>query len=494
MSKHQQHYRSIFKSTSLIGGSALINILIGMVRTKFVAVLLGPTGVGLVGMFTSVLGPINTIAGMGVATSGVRQIAEAHGKGDTTRISEVVSVLRRTVWGTGILGCVLTIALSPWLSEWTFKSREYTSSIAMLGMTILLGNISVGQKCIIQGTRRIADLAKMSILEAVKGTLISIPCYYLWGLQGVVISLLLCSIVSLAISWFYARKIPIQSIRISVPFLKSEVRRLLGFGLPIMASGFMLAINAYFLRLIIKGQFGLDGMGIWSAAFAISGILVNFVLNAMGADYYPRLTGVISDTAQVKREVNAQTEIALLLATPLLLVTILFAPLGIQLLYSGKFDAAIPVLRWSVYGILGRVISWPLGFVILAQGRGKLYFCSELFTSLVYLGLMWGCGRMWGLLGTGIAFVLLYVVYTALMIVVVKTVANAHWSWHTLGLIVAVCGILVAAGGMPMLIQSPWVYYSVSGIMTVATSGILLLRLSKKTGITFSEVKRRMSQ
>jgi len=488
----QQHYRSIFKSTSLIGGSALINILIGVVRTKFVAVLLGPAGVGLMGMLTSVLEPISTVAGMGIATSGVRQIAEAHGKQDTQRISEVASIVRRTVWGTGILGCLLTVALSPWLSEWTFKSRAYAVPIAVLGVTILLGNLSIGRVCIIQGTRRIADIAKMTIWGALAGTLISIPCYYVWGMHGIVISLCLCSVASLAISWSYARKVPLQPIRVSMPLLKAEVKRLLGFGLPIMASGFVLSVNAYFLRLIVIKQFDLVGVGIWGAAFMISGVLVNFVLNAMGTDYYPRLTGVIGDRAQVQREVNAQTEIALLLAVPALLVTILFAPLGVQLLYSGKFNDAIPVLRWSVYGILGRVISWPLGFILLAQGRGKLFFCLELFTGLLYLGLMWGCGQRWGLTGTGIAFMLLYVIYTGMMIGVAKVIANVYWSRCTLGLIVAVCGVLAAAGGVHLLIQQIWGYYVVSGIMTVVVSWVFLLKLSEKTGITLHDLRRRI--
>lgn len=488
----QRHYRSIFKSTTLIGGSALINILIGMVRTKFVAVLFGPAGVGLAGMFTSVLGPVSTVAGMGIATSGVRQIAEAHGKRDVVRVNEVVSVLRRTVWGTGMLGCLLTVALSPWLSEWTFKTKAYALPIAVLGVTILLGNISIGQTCIIQGTRRIADLAKISVWGAVNGTLISIPCYYLWGTQGIVISLCLCSAASLAVSWFYARKVPVQSTQVSVSFLKAEIRRLIGFGLPVMASGLVTSASAYFLRLIIIEQFTLEGVGVWGAAFSISGILVNFVLNAMATDYYPRLTGVIGDTAQVRREVNAQTEIALLLATPMLLATILFAPLGIQLLYSGRFDAAIPVLRWSVYGILGRVISWPLGFILLAQGRGKLFFYSELSASLLYLVLMWGCGRVWGLDGTGIAFMLLYMCNVALMVIVAEIIAHVHWAWHTLGLIVAVCAVLAVAGGVHLLIQSAWSYYAISGVMTAVIAWVSLARLSEKTGITLGDLRRRL--
>ncbi len=46
MSSHRQ----IFKSTALIGGTQVINMGIGIVRTKALAVLLGPAGMGLAGL------------------------------------------------------------------------------------------------------------------------------------------------------------------------------------------------------------------------------------------------------------------------------------------------------------------------------------------------------------------------------------------------------------------------------------------------------------
>ena len=54
-----------------------MNIGIGIVRTKAMAILLGPAGFGLFGIYNSVANISQTLAGMGVNSSGVRQIAEA---------------------------------------------------------------------------------------------------------------------------------------------------------------------------------------------------------------------------------------------------------------------------------------------------------------------------------------------------------------------------------------------------------------------------------
>ena len=43
-------YREIFRSSAIIGGSSALKIAIGIVRVKVIAVLLGPAGIGLLGI------------------------------------------------------------------------------------------------------------------------------------------------------------------------------------------------------------------------------------------------------------------------------------------------------------------------------------------------------------------------------------------------------------------------------------------------------------
>jgi PST family polysaccharide transporter len=101
---------------------------------------------------------------------------------------------------------------------------------------------------------------------------------------------------------------------------------LVRLGLAFMWSGLAVAVVAYLTRALITQQISLEAVGIFSAAFALSGMFRNFVLGAMGADYYPRLTAVASDRNAVNRLVNEQTEIGLLLAVPGLLATLSLAP------------------------------------------------------------------------------------------------------------------------------------------------------------------------
>lgn len=476
-------YREILKSTSMIGGSSLINIGIGMVRTKFVAVLLGPSGMGLIGVYTAISGMVGTISSMGVGTSGVREIAEAHGSGDQDRIARTVKTLRRTVWVTGLLGMLIMMLGSTLLSNASFGTTEHAFPIALIGITILLGNIATGQSCLLQGTRRIKDLAKVSVIGALNGTAISIPCYYFWGKAGIVPSLLLTAAAALGTSWWYARGVSVKPIDLSWRESREDAGRLLRLGIPLMLAGLMSALSGYIIRILLIRQVGLEGVGIYLAAFTFSGILVNFVLQAMGTDYYPRLTGVAHDDKLVDESVNSQTEIALLLAVPGLAATIVFAPLVITIFYSGKFDAAVDILRWSAYGIFGRIVSWPLGFIMLAKGMGKTFFCSETFANLLHIAAIWGCTKLWGLPGTGIAFLALYAIYTPIVYTIGYAAAHVTWNRVNQLHIVAFGTTLAVVGLISALLSNPWYQYGINTVLLSLLSVYCLRRLSKKSGI-----------
>jgi antigen flippase len=492
MSEVQSRYRTVLKASSLIGGASLINILIGMVKTKFVAVWLGPSGVGLLNLYNSMIAPVSTLAGMGLQTSGVRQIAEAHGSGDKERISKVVKTLRLTCWGTGLLGAFLMVILSPLLSQWTFQNQDHMLPIAFLGSVILFGNISSGQRCIIQGTRRIKALAQLQIIGAASGVLISLPLFYFFGSKGILPSLILMSGSSLLASWIFARKIQLYRAKPNRCEIAKEVKFLLCFGFPLMLTGLQRTLKYYGIRLVLVNRFGAEGVGQWAAALGLSGILVDFVLQAMGTDYYPRLTAVGHDPARMREEVNAQTHVAVILALPALLATMLFAPLAIQIFYSERFDEAIPILRWSIFGAFGRVVTWPLGFIILAKGMGKTYLFTSLLNSAAQLVFLWVLTRYFGLTGSGMAWAATYVSYLLVVMVTAIILIRFRWSrTNTLWIAVSLI-LLVSAFWMERLPISDWLYLGLSALLVLLVGLISLCELSRMSGWGIHSVLRRL--
>ncbi|TWT80139.1 colanic acid exporter [Planctomycetes bacterium CA13] len=429
-------YGQVLKASSIIGGSQVVTMVIGMVRTKLVAMLIGPSGVGLVGMFQSITGMAATIAGLGIQTSGVRDVAAAAGAADERRIAETILTLRRVCWITGMLGCLILYLAAGFLSQMTFGSLDYVWSIRLLGLTILMGNIAGGQSAIIQGRRRIGDLARMRIVGAIGSTLVAVGFYTWLGIDGIIPALLAIAAITLAVSSYFARRVPVQKTSISWRESLRQAHGLLGLGLALVWSGLLTMLVAYLTRVWIAEELDLHAVGIYTAAFALSGLFVQFVLQAMGADYYPRLTAVAHDPAQMNRLINQQTEIGLLLAFPGLLATLAMAPLAIMVFYTTEFAPAAGLLKWFVVGCMGRVISFPLGYSMLALGRGKLFATTETIFNLFHLSGIWIGLHYFGLSSVAIAFALFYLFVTTVMLVTTHYLTRFRWNHAVIELLV----------------------------------------------------------
>lgn len=474
MSEENKSFSRIFKSSSLIGGAQGINILIGMVRVKFVAVLIGPVGVGLVGTYRSAVSFIGMIAGLGLQSSAVRDVAEAVSSGDKERVGRTILTLQRMCWFTGAIGSLGVLLFSRQLSQFAFNSPDYSVQIAWVGLTILFANVQGGQMAVIQGMRRIKDLAKLNVIGVASGSIISVGLYWWLGLKGIVPAIVILGIIQLLTSWWFARKVITVKVEMSWKESFIEAGGMIKLGLAFMWSGALTMGVAFATRALISQEIDLVAVGIFSAAYNLSGMLVNFILGAMGADYYPSLTAVNHDHKKMRDLVNQQTEIGLLLAVPGLLATIAFAPVVIYIFYTTEFSQAIDLLRWFALGCLGRVISWPLGFVILAKGAGKLFAFTETFANSLHIVMIWVGLLFFGINGTGIAFFLLYLFYTLLMLLVAKRLIAFSWSrrvWNLLFVFLPVVAITFLTG-----ILLPKIPGFLIGLVLTALTSLYCLR------------------
>ncbi len=456
------------KSSSIIGGSTAIVMLIRMVRTKAIAVLLGPGGVGIEAILDSVASLSRTIFDLGVSSSGVRQVAAAVGSGNEHAIAQTVFALRRVCFALGVVGAATLFLTRHVVSRLAFGSAEHASSIGLLAIIPLLGAVTGGQGALLQGMRRIGDLARVNIVGTLASVVVTVPIVMIWGVAGIPYYMVLAAGAGAFVSWIHARRVPFARVSLSLREVWREAAGLLRLGLAFMASAVMSAGVLFLLRALVVRTEGAAGAGQFQAASALSMVYVGFILQAMGTDFYPRLTAAASDTARSNQLVNEQSEVALLLALPGVLGTIAFAPWVVRIFYSSQFDQAAEVLCWQMSGNFLRVVSWPMGFMLLAQGRGTLFVLTDAAAWTVYLVLAWVGLQRFGLPGMGMAFLGLYTFHVVMIAIVVAACTGFRWSAANLRLLTLGSAMVAGTLVSRVSLAEPLATTVGAGIATVA--------------------------
>lgn len=467
-------YRQILRSSSIIGGASVISILIGLLRIKVLAVLLGPAGIGLIGILQNLVATASTVAAMGLGTVGTRQIAEAAGRDDQPGLD---TARRALFWGTlcmAVLGGILLWALRHVLAEKVLDDPGMAASLGWLALGVTLTVAAGSQGALLNGMRRIADIARLQIYSAALSAALGIGAIWLLGEAGLLLFILAVPLSGFVIGHVYVTRLPkIQLAQASTGALVGQLKTMAKLGAPFMVAGLFGLLGQLVVRTLVQHDLGAVDLGYFQAAWVISMTYLGFVLGAMGTDYYPRLTAAMHDLAHANQLVNEQTEVALLLAGPLLLGMLALAPWIIQLLYSEQFGPAVTILRWQILGDVLKVASWPLGFIIIAAGNGRTFMLTEFTSMTVFVGVTWLALPRFGVEATGIGFLMMYLILLPLVYWLAWRRTQFRWSRSVIRYMTLLVGaaVLVAACGA----WSDWLG-AVVGLPVAGVFGVMALK------------------
>ena len=407
-------HRQILRATSIIGGSSLVNVAVGLLRNKVAALILGPAGIGLVGLFHNLMQTGAALAAFGIGNVGTRQLAE------TADDQQAQAVARRALataaTALAVSGSLLMFLARRPIAELVLGRADWADTVGWLavGLALLVG--TVAQNGLLTGLRRLGDLARVSVASAIVGTVAGIAVLLVWREQGLLAFVLVSPLATFVVGAYFVRRLPRAGpIRPRLGELVPQWRTLARLGLAFTVGSLVGTAGQLAVRSLVGRQLGPESLGLFQAAWTISMNYIGFILTAMAADYYPRLTAAMREPTEAVRTVNGQAEVAVLLAGPVLVGTVALAPWIVQLLYSPEFEPAAALLRWQIAGDLIKIASWPLGFTLLAAGRGRAFMLTEALGAAVLVGVTAILLPHAGLLAPGMAYVATYLVYLAVV-------------------------------------------------------------------------------
>lgn len=404
---------------------------IGLIRTKMVAVLLGPSGVGLVGMLGAVVGLASVISGLGLQNSGVREISAARGLKNAEKVGQLQLALRRLTWMTGLLGAAGLMVLAPWISRFVTGNQALILPILLVASVLFLKGINIAQIANIQGHRRVGVIARISIVSAVGATIFALIGYSIWGEVAVPIVLVLTTGLMVAFAFRASKRLWIAPSDRTWTSSRKHWKRLVELGSAVAWGALLAELIPFFARSLIVREAGMEANGIYMAAWGMSGLFATFVLSAMNVDYFPRLSEAAVEMNKMHRLANEQTEIGILLVLPGIVVATAFAPIAIQLLYTAEFLAASELLKWFLLGVLGRVVNWPAGMIVLAHGHSLTFAVMQSISVPIHLALIWIGFNSFGLEGAAMAFGIQNILYGVFLRIFLGIRYRFNWN-HSL--------------------------------------------------------------
>ena len=443
--KDRNSYGNIIKSIGIFGGTKIFQILIGIVRNKFLAVLLGPVGMGISGIITSTTTMINAATGFGLHTSSVRDIARATETKDEDKIRKVSTVVKKLVVFTGLIGTLITFLFAPLLSQLSFGNDDYTFAFRIVSVVLFFDQLSVGQTALMQGTFHYKYMAKSSLFGSVIGLIVSVPLYFFWGQDAIVPVIIIASLTNLLLSTYYSRKLNIRAKNMSFNEIWQVGKGMLVLGFAIALSGFVGTGQTYVLRVALSRIGTVADVGLYTAGITIVTQYINVLLQAMGSDYSPRLAAVSDDKLLFCEVINRQIKLMITIVTPLLLPFIVFIRQLTIILYSDKFFDITGMIEWMMLGMFFRTLSWCLSYSMVAKGESNIFFWNET-VSCIYGAIFTIVGYYYGqFTGIGIAFCLEYFVYTIQMVVLCRRSFGFRFDKKTIKNIFVLFVVLILA-------------------------------------------------
>lgn len=475
-------YAHILKYTGLFGGVQGLNILISLVRNKFVALILGPTGMGLVALFVSVTNFVSQATNLGISFSAVRHVSEVFEEGDPVRTAHYVKVVRAWSLLTGLVGMWLMALLGPALSSGVFAWGDHTLHFVFLSPLVAMTAVTGGETAILKGVRQLKSLAAVQVLSVLAALVLSVPVYYCFGMSGIVPVLVALSAITLLLTMRASCRL--------YPYVLRGARGILGEGMEmvrlgvafvaagILGSGAEMAVRSF---LSVSGD--LDMVGLYNAGFMLAITYAGMVFSAMETDYFPRLSAVSHDAGAVREMVNRQVEVSLLLLSPMLAALVVFLPIVLPLLYSGKFLPVVSMGQVAVLAMYFRAVTLPVEYVNLASGDSKSYLLLEAFYDVCLVAFVIAGYKAYGLWGTGLALALLNLFNLLFVIVYMCWKHGFSLSAGVMGYMTLQYSLGLAAYAVTWML-SGWAYWVVGVAIASASAAVsLYIIIYKKTSL-----------
>jgi len=406
----------------LFSASTVSKLVAGLLIVKIIAVSLGADGLGRLGQFMSLISMVTILAGGGITSGIVKYVAEFK---DNKQILNgyLGAASFVTLFASILVGTVLYLAAQP-LSEWLFKTDEFSGVVRMLALVqfcIAMTNLFMG---LVNGHQRVYAFALITLISVAVGSAgVALACFY-YGMPGAMYGLMWMSACPILILMpWYKFGLKFEWNQIVPKFDRQKVQDFSHFSLMLLVSVLTMQMSQIVVRHIIESNNSWVQVGYWQAVSKISDAYLQFITVVLANYFLPRLAEL-----KLRSAIRKEVELAYRFAMPALIVMVAVIFICrdwiIFLIFSRDF---LPMKEFFTFQLIGdcfKIAAYIGAYVAVAKANTKAYIVGEILQSSMLIGLCMLFVDQFGAVGATYAYCLNYIIYFLIVHFVLRAYLN----------------------------------------------------------------------
>ena len=482
-------YNGILKYIGIFGGVQGIVSVITLLKVAIVSHLLGPIGVGITEVYNRAIDLGKKVTDLGISYSAVQAISEQRSEEESAMRYAIKVVRTWSLW-LALFGTLLFFLAAPLLSHWSFDGDSaYTPMFRLLSLTVGCSVLMGGELAALKGARILGRVAWYQLLSAVVMLGVSVPCYYVLGLKGIIPSLLLTAIGLLTVACWHSFKVFPYRVALFSRKVITDGLYIIRQGINYTLAGFLNSGAFYLISIYIFNRGSEGEAGCYSYGSLLISYLSMLVFAALDNEFFPRLSAANKNRQRSNHIVNSQVEILMVLITPLIVGFAVCLPLLMKLL-DAKFMPLVMMTQLGVVGLFFKTMMHPPACLSLSKGESLTFLLQEVLSYIFMPVAMIGGFKYYGLIGLGVGMLLNNLFDWLTVWVIAKQryqFAYSHRVWH---LLMAQCPILVVMLLVCLYAQG-WSYVC-GGAVVIAWSAVYSIRFLHRNTTFISQLQAKI--
>jgi O-antigen/teichoic acid export membrane protein len=372
--------------------------------------LLTQQSFGEVAIVQSTVGMFGPIAGLGLAATTTKFLAEYRDT-DRVRAGRLLGLSLLLAAAAGAMMTVALVLLAPVLAQRGLAAPQLAGTLAVSGGLLLFGVFEAVQTGALAGLEAFSRVARLSCWNG----LVSIPIIamlaYTYGSTGAIVGLTLSSALACFMNWIALRaECREHLITPTLAGAASERRVLTNFSLPSYLSGLLVFPSTWIGSALLVNQVrGLEQMALYTAADRFRFLLIFLPLSASRIAI-PALSRFRAqgDHAGFNGAFRWNLMFGVITAAVPAIVCMAFSPF-LMSWFGAEFRTGWPVLALLALSAIPTVLNTQLGSALLSKNRAWARASADVLLATVFFVVAWFAVPQWGAQGLALAFALSYV-------------------------------------------------------------------------------------